>query len=152
MMATVFLGNTSPVDVPLGIQVHVNGESSEEHEAQPSKLHKTIVVIDTPDHDSEGKKIPMSKKLLEIRNAFKLHSADEKAAWVESHDDGLAKLLAEDFDVEIGRPKDWDGASAKASDAEASEDSQEPVSEPWSAYKASLVDKVQVGLSDEEKH
>lgn len=105
-MATVFLGNTSPREVPEGTQVHVNDQhvGGEQGSAQEGR---SIVVVVTPDHDAEGKKLGLGKQLLEIKNAFRIHSGDTPA-WVESHDEDFAKLVADEFDCEVGRPDDWD--------------------------------------------
>lgn len=106
-MATVFLGNTSPRDVPAGTQVHVNDEHVGGDEGTP-RQGKTIVVITTPDTDIEGKKIGLGKKLLEIKNAFRIHSVEGIPAWVEAHDEDFAKAIADEFDIKVGRPEDWD--------------------------------------------
>lgn len=106
-MATVFLGNTSPREVPEGTQVHVNGEYVGGDEGTPVQ-GKTVVTIITPDLDAHGKRIGIGKKLLEIKNAFRVHSVEGVPAWVESHDDKFAQLIADEYDIPVGRPDDWD--------------------------------------------
>ena len=106
-MATVFLGNTSPREVPAGTQVRVNDEHVGEDEGKAVQ-GKTIVVIETPDHDIAGKKLGIGKRLLEVKNAFRVHSVEGVPAWVESHDEDFAKTIAEEFGCALGRPDDWD--------------------------------------------
>ena len=115
-MATVFLGNTSPRDVPVGTQVHVNDEHVGGEKGEPI-AGKTIVVVTTPDVDVAGKKIGLGSKLLEIKNAFRVHSVEGVPAWVEGNDAAFTKAVAEEFDCGLGRPDNWDPA-------------EEPVKEP----------------------
>lgn len=131
-MATVYLGNNAPVQAPLGTSVKVNGESDG---PAPEVLEgKTIVVIQTPDTDSEGNPIPLDKKLTEVRNAFAVHSAGS-AVWVEGHDDFFNQAVAQVFGAQVGRPADWD----------APEEPQEPVSTPAAVP---TVDQVEVTAQD----
>lgn len=116
-MATVFLGNTSPREIPAGIQVHVNNEHVGGEAGKPVE-GKTIVVIETPDHDSYGKKLGYGKKLLEVQNAFRIHSSDPTPAWVESHDEEFAQALADEYDIKVGRPDDWEPKQEQETPAE----------------------------------
>lgn len=105
-MSTVLLGSEAPKAPAQGAQASVNNEGvkSDESVSLPAR---TAVLIDTPDLDSEGNKIPLDKKLLEIRNAFALHS-DKTASWVEGTEKGFTDAVSQVFDCKVGRPDDWD--------------------------------------------
>lgn len=108
-MATVLLGSEAPKAPAMGTQASVNGEATKNDETVQLPA-KTVVLIDTPDLDDEGNKIPLDKKLQEIRNAFALHS-DQGASWVEGADEGFTGAVSQVFDCEVGRPDGWDDAS-----------------------------------------
>lgn len=130
-MATVLLGNKSPIVTPPGTSVVVNGQAPEQ--AVPDVPKQTIVIIDTPELDVEGNAIPLGKRLTEIRNAFRTHS-DAEAAWVEGHDDFFTKAVAQEFSCPIGRPSDWD---------------TEPVVQPANEQTAQTVSQVDVEVKEE---
>lgn len=138
-MATVFLGNTSPRNVPEGTQVHVNDEHVGGDQGEPVQ-GKTIVVIETPDFDAEGKKVGIGKKLLEIKNAFRVHSVEGVPAWVEAHDQDFAQTVADEFGCDVGRPEDWDPKQ---------EESAEEPREAKSEEGASFTDKTREFLADD---
>ena len=140
-MATVFLGNTSPREVPEGTQVHVNDEHVGGDQGEPVQ-GKTIVTIVTPDFDGEGKKIGIGKKLLEIKNAFRIHSVEGVPAWVESTDPDFAQAVAEEFDVEVGRPDDWDPKTEQSE--------EEPRAAKTNRDDTSFLDKVDEFLSEDQ--
>jgi hypothetical protein len=112
-MATVLLGSTSPRTAPEGTSVSVNNETVAVDENAPKG--KSVVLIETP----QG--APLDKQLLEVRNAFALHSNSD-AVWIEGHDEFFCKAVSQMFvDCKIGRPSDWDAA----------ETSQEDTSDHW---------------------
>lgn len=133
-MATVLLGSESPKAPAEGTQTSVNGEEvkSDESVQLPAR---TIVLIDTPDVDLEGNKVPLDKKLMEIRTAFALHS-DAPAKWVEGVNEGFTAAVSQVFDCPVGRPDNWD------------EEQEQPVQqaepEQTEAPKAETVSEVQV--------
>ena len=123
-MPTVLLGNTSPIELPQGTTAIVNDEVGER---SASIGGKTEVLIVTPDDQ------PLDKKLVEVRNAFRMHSTDD-AVWVEGSDEFFNEAVAQSFGCSIGRPSDWN----------ASESTQEPVSAPEGAVAAPVVADVNV--------
>lgn len=132
-MATVLLGNTSPVQAPVGTSVAVNGEQVAAPAPVESTLdEKTIVLVETPDFDSDGQAVPLDKKLAEVRHAFAVHSADQ-ADWVEGHDEFFTLAVSQVFDCAVGRPDGWDAPAAPAAP-----------SAPAAAPTASVVADVQV--------
>jgi hypothetical protein len=108
-MSTVLLGSEAPKAPELGTQATVNGEEAKSDQST-NLPERTVVIIDTPDFDTEGNKVPLDKKLMEIRNAFALHSSDA-AAWVEGADDVFTGAVSQVFDCEVGRPGDWKPAA-----------------------------------------
>lgn len=133
-MATVLLGNTSPIQAPVGTSVVINGEQVTAPEPVESTLaEKTIVLVETPDADAEGQTIPLDKRLAEIRSAFAVHSS-APAVWVEGHDEFFTQAVAQVFSCPIGRPDDWD----------ASPEAPEAVSAPESVPVAATVQEVPV--------
>jgi hypothetical protein len=106
MMSTVLLGSEAPKAPELGTQASVNGEEVES-DLNVDLPARTIVLIDTPDFDADGNKVPLDKKLMEVRNAFALHSSDG-ASWVEGEESGFTGAVGQVFDCEVGRPNDWD--------------------------------------------
>jgi hypothetical protein len=101
-MATVLLGSNAPLAPAIGLQATKNGErpQSDPNAKLPSQ---TMVIIDTPDTDDFGRKIPLDKKLNEVRSAFALHSK-EPASWVEGADEGFTSAVSQVFDCQVGRP------------------------------------------------
>lgn len=121
-MATVFLGSTAPIAPAPGTQATVNG-AAPKSDPQAKLPAQTVVVIDTPDVDDYGNKVPLDKKLNEIRTAFSLHS-ENSAAWVEGADVGFTSAVSQVFDCPVGRPDKWDQpgfATSKAVKAETEE-------------------------------
>jgi hypothetical protein len=104
-MATVLLGSESPKAPQSGTQANVNGEAAKSDETV-SLPERTLVLIDTPDVDAEGNKVPLDKRLQEIRNAFALHS-ESGAAWVEGEDENFTNSVSQVFDCPVGRPDSW---------------------------------------------
>lgn len=105
-MATVYLGSTAPITPEPGTQATVNGAAPKLNQNADLPA-QTIVIIDTPDLDDHGNKIPLDKKLNEIRTAFALHS-EKSAAWVEGADQGFTSAVSQVFDCPVGRPNGWD--------------------------------------------
>jgi len=104
-MATVLLGISAPKQQTPGVSVSVNGES--DHEDETVEHSHQVVFVDTPDVDLNGKRVPLDKKLGEIRYALSLHSHEE-ADWVEVvNDESFTQNVADIFDCEVGRPDDW---------------------------------------------